>query len=155
MPPDNSKNPVSPQLERLQLPAQNAIRKWLCLIGPILVLVGLLCVIISFASMVSSAGSFERPHYFWLGFVGLPLMFVGGVLCQFGFLGAVARFLAGESAPVAADTVNYLAEETKGSIETIAKAAAKGVVEGMAAGHVETTSGKAEGNKPSQTKDKL
>ena len=78
------------------------------------------------------------PHYFWLGFVGLPLMFVGGVMCQFAFLGAVARFMAGETAPVAADTVNYMAEETKGAVETVAKAAAKGVVEGIEAGRAKS-----------------
>jgi len=81
--------------------------------------------------LLVSFGSFGMPHYFWLAFIGLPLMFVGGVLCQFGFFGAVARFIAGESVPVAADTINYMAEETKGAVETVAKAAAKGVVEGL------------------------
>jgi hypothetical protein len=87
--------------------------------------------------MVASAGSFGIPDYFWLAFVGMPLMFVGSVMSMYGFMGAVARFMAGEAAPVAADTVNYMAEETKGAVETVAKAAAKGVVEGMNAGRTE------------------
>ena len=82
------------------------------------------------------------PHYFWLAFVGMPLMFVGTVLCQFGFFGAVARFIAGESAPVAVDTVNYMAEETKGAVATVARAAAKGVVEGIEEGRAKPGQGK-------------
>lgn len=142
MPNDNSPRPVSPGLKRLEQPAQNSIRTALRIAGPVIFLSGLLCAIIAGVSLFASAGSFERPHYFWLGFVGLPLMFVGGVLCQFGFMGAVARFIAGESAPVAADTVNYLAEETKGAVETVAQAAAKGVVEGIESGRAESCPGK-------------
>jgi hypothetical protein len=139
---DNSSRPVSPELKRLQQPKQSSIRKGLRIAGPIIFLVGLICTIIAFASLLLSAGSFDGPHYFWLGFIGLPLMFVGGVLCQFGFLGAVARFVAGESAPVAADTVNYMAEETKGAVETVAKTAAKGVVEGIDSGRAKAGEGK-------------
>ena len=131
---NNPSRPVSPALKRLQQPGQSSIRKGLRIAGPVIFLAGLLCAIIAAISLFSSAGGGEMPHYFWLGFVGLPLMFVGGVLCQFGFMGAVARFMAGEAAPVAADTVNYMAEETKGAVETVAKAAAKGVVEGIEAG---------------------
>ena len=142
MPQDNSPRPVSPELKRLQEPAQNSIRTLLRIAGPVIFLAGLVCTIIGTISFFVSFGSFGMPHYFWLAFIGLPLMFVGGVLCQFGFFGAVARFIAGESAPVAADTINYMAEETKGGVETVAKAAAKGVVEGIDAGHAESGQGK-------------
>ena len=50
-------------------------------------------------------------------------------MCQFGYLGAVARYVASESAPVAKDTVNYMAEETKGAVKTVAKSIAEGVEE--------------------------
>lgn len=142
MPQNNSPRPVSPELKRLQQPKQNSIRTALRIAGPVIFLIGLVCAIIAAVSFFASAGSFGRPHYFWLGFVGLPLMFVGGVLCQFGFMGAVARFVAGESAPVAADAVNYMAGETKGAVETVAKAAAKGVMEGTEAGRAESGQGK-------------
>jgi len=142
MPQDNSSRPVSPELKRLQQPGQNSLRTALRIAGPVIFLVGLICAIIAAVSLFASAGSFERPHYFWLGFIGLPLMFVGAVLCQLGFMGAVARFIAGETAPVATDTANYLAEETKGAVETVAKAAAKGVVEGIEAGRSEPGQGK-------------
>lgn len=139
MPEDNkSSRPVSPALKRLQQPKQNSIRTMLRIAGPVVFLTGVVCVIIAAVSLFASAGSFDGPHYFWLGFIGLPLMFVGSVLSMYGFMGAVARFAAGEVAPVAADSVNYVAEETKGAVETVAKSAAKGVVEGIDAGRKES-----------------
>jgi hypothetical protein len=140
MPQNDSQRPVSPALKRLQQPGQNSIRTALRIAGPVIFLTGFLCTIIAFASLLS--GGLGIPHYAWLAFIGLPLMFVGGVLCQFAFFGAVARFVAGESAPVAADTANYMAEETRGAVETVAKAAAKGVVQGIEAGHANPGQGK-------------
>jgi len=139
---NNSQRPVSPGLKRLQTPQQNSVRTALRIAGPVIFLTGVICVVIAVASMVASAGSFGIPDHFWLAFVGMPLMFVGSVMSMYGFMGAVARFAAGEVAPVAADSANYVAEETKGAVETVAKAAAKGVVEGIDAGRAETGQGK-------------
>ncbi len=131
---------ISPELKQLQQPAQASIRNGLRIAGPIIFLIGLLCVVIA-AVELFTAGN-EPPRHFWLGFVGLPLMFVGGVLCMYGFMGAVARFAAGETAPVATDTLEFVAEDTKGAVETVAKAVAKGVVEGIKEGRAESGEGK-------------
>jgi hypothetical protein len=142
MPQNISSRPVSPELKRLQEPAQNSIRTALRIFGPAIFLAGLLCIIVAGVSFFASIGSFSPPRLFWLAFVGIPLLFVGSVLSMYGFMGAVFRFAAGEVAPVAADSVNYMAEETKGGVETVAKSAAKGVVEGMDAGRAESGQGK-------------
>jgi hypothetical protein len=139
---ENPQRPVSPLLKRLQIPEQNSIRKGLRIAGPVVFSIGLVCAIICVASLFASLGTYDHPRYFGLGFVGLPLMFVGSVLSMYGYMGAVTRFVADESAPVAADTVNYMAEETKGAVETVAKAAAKGVVEGIEAGRFKPEPGK-------------
>jgi len=139
---ENPQRPVSPLLKRLQQPEQDGIRKFLRIAGPVIFLIGVLCLVIGIINFFWSFGGGGMPHYFWLAFVGMPLMFVGIVLCQFGFMGAVFRFMAGESAPVAADTVNYMAEETKGAVETVARAAAKGVVEGIEEGRAKPGQGK-------------
>jgi hypothetical protein len=54
-----------------------------------------------------------------------------GVMCQFGYFGAVAvaRYFASESAPVAKDTVNYIAEGTKDAVKTVARSIAEGLQE--------------------------
>jgi hypothetical protein len=134
MPDNNEQRPVSPQLERLQSPEQNAVRSCLRAIGPLVFIVGLICTIVGGISFFSSMNSMEPPQRFWLCFIGLPLMFVGGVLSQFGFMGAVSRYVAGETAPVAADATNYMADETRGAVETVAKSAAKGITEGIDVG---------------------
>ena len=64
--------------------------------GPAVFLLGLTLAVISAASLFASAGSFEQPQYFWLGFVGLPLMFVGGVLSVIGYAGAMNAYFLRE-----------------------------------------------------------
>ena len=130
----NSPPPVSPELKRLQEPGQGSIRNFLRTAGLVLLLAGGLCEIGGFISFFSAFGGSGPPRFFWLAFVGMPLLFLGVVFCMFGFMGAVTRFMAGETAPVAVDAAKYAAEETQGAVETVAKAAAKGVVEGIEAG---------------------
>ena len=50
----------------------------------------------------------DEPQKFWMLFVGLPMLAVGGWLAMAGFGGAVARYAAGEGAPVARDSLDYL-----------------------------------------------
>ena len=131
---DNSSRPVSPLLQRLQTPEQNAVRGFLRKAGPLIFGAGLLCIIVAMVNFFMAFGGGGPPRLFWLFFVGMPLLFVGGVMSQYGFMGVVARYFAGEVAPVASDAVNYMADETKSAVETVAKSAAKGVAEGIATG---------------------
>jgi hypothetical protein len=78
-------------------------------------------------SFFSAFGGSGPPRLFWCCFVGMPILFVGIVMCKFGYLGAVARYVAAESAPVAKDTINYVAQETQGAVKTIARSVAEGV----------------------------
>lgn len=131
--------PVSPLLKRLQTPEQKVTGNFLRKIGPLVFIAGLISVIIAAINFFMAFGGEGPPRFFWLFFVGMPLMFVGGVMSQFGFLGTFTRFVAGETAPVAADTMNYMADETKVAVETVAKSAAKGIVEGIEAGKTAET----------------
>lgn len=60
------------------------------------------------------------PQLFWCGFVGLPLLFVGGVLLQFGFMGAVSRYSANEVVPVASDSIKQVLGDSKELLQDIA-----------------------------------
>jgi hypothetical protein len=62
------------------------------------------------------------PKYFWCVFVGMPLIFVGLVICKFAFMGKVLRYAAGEAAPVGKDTFNYMARETKSGVADVSEA---------------------------------
>jgi hypothetical protein len=108
-------------------PTHATTRAVLRTLGPIIVGIGLLFMLIGLGSFFSSFGSFEPPKYFWCAFVGMPLLFVGTVICMVGFLGSIARFIFGEAAPVQKDTFNYLAEGTQRGVKTLAAAIGEGV----------------------------
>lgn len=121
--------------ERRINPQHDAVRPVLRVLGPVLAVMGLVLMVAGMASFFLSFGSFgfgsfEPPRYFWCVFVGMPLLFVGLVLCKLGYLGAISRYVAGETAPVSKDTFNYMAEGTQSSVKTLASAAAEGISSG-------------------------
>lgn len=126
-------------LKRLQSAEHTGVRTFLRTIGPLIFGAGVLCTISGMVSFFSSLGGLGPPRFFWLCFVGMPLMFVGAIMSKLGYMGALARFVAGEAAPVATDTINYLAEETQGAMQTLARSAAQGVTEGIEAGRAKAT----------------
>src|SRR5262245_30665559 len=113
--PPSPKPPVRPPLVS---PQHVKARGFLRVAGPVVLSLGVLFTVTGVIDFFLSMGDSTRgfPRLFWCGFVGLPLLFVGSVLCMGGFLGTVARYTAAESAPVAADTVNYMAENTQDGV---------------------------------------
>jgi hypothetical protein len=116
---------------RLQSRHHTTVRAILRVGGPILVLVGLIFMIIGAISFFASFGDFESPRYFWCMFAGMPILFVGLVLCKFGYMGVILRYWAGEAAPVAKDTFNYVADGAQPGLRAIGKSVTEGVVEGQ------------------------
>jgi hypothetical protein len=93
-------------------PGHSSTRGVLRVVGPLLAVVGLIFTIAGIGSFFASFGTFEPPRYFWCAFVGLPLVALGVGISQYAFMGRVFRYVAGETAPVAKDTFNYMAEGT-------------------------------------------
>jgi hypothetical protein len=116
-------------MSKLQTPQHNGTRSFLRVAGPIVAAVGLIFIIIGMVSFFSAFGGGGPPRLFWCGFIGMPLLFVGSVMCMFGFMGAVARYTAAEQVPVATDAINDLAEGTQGAVKTVARSIAEGVKE--------------------------
>jgi hypothetical protein len=109
-------------------PGHTAIRSTLRVIGPLVLLVGVVFMAVGMISFFSSFGSFGGPpQYFWCCFVGIPLIGVGSMICQFAFFGAVARYMAGEAAPVGKDTFNYMAHGTRDGIRDVTSAIREGL----------------------------
>lgn len=115
---------------RLHSPRHFGIRTVLRVGGPLIATAGLIFMIVGFGSFFASFGTFETPRFFWCAFVGMPLLFVGIAMCMFGFLGAFQRYVAGESAPVAKDVVNYMGENIQPGVKAVAKAITEGISEG-------------------------
>jgi hypothetical protein len=125
---------------KLQTPQHKGTRSFLRVAGPIVAAVGLIFIIIGMVNFFSAFGGGGPPRLFWCFFVGLPVLFAGTVMCQFGFLGAIARYMAAEQVPVATDAINDLAEGSQGAIKTVARSIAKGVQEAQ--------TGRKQGNEP-------
>jgi hypothetical protein len=120
-------------MQNIESPKHKPVRRFLRVAGPLTALAGLIFLAVGMISFFAAMGSYGAPKYFWCAFVGMPLLFVGIVLSKFGYIGSVVRYLAAESAPVAKDTVNYMAEGTRDSVKDLARAVTEGVQEGQAA----------------------
>jgi hypothetical protein len=114
-------------------PGHDELRDTLRVVGPAVVGVGVIFLVIGIGSFFSAFGSFQPPRYFWCAFVGIPLMALGVAICRFAFMGAVARYMADEVAPVGKDVVNYMADGTKDAVRDVAAAVGEGFREGPAA----------------------
>ncbi|MFM7132610.1 MAG: hypothetical protein ACKO0V_24985 [bacterium] len=123
----------------LQTPGHEKVLKILRVAGPLIVVVGLVFMVIGLADFFSGD---IPPQKFWCLFVGMPVMFVGLVICKFAFMGSILRFTMSQVTPVIKDTMrdmapataevtNYMAENTKDAVKTMAKAVTEGVSEGM------------------------
>lgn len=71
--------------------------------------IGLLCLIVSLIDFFMAFGaSAGPPRLFFLGFIGLPMLFVGIGMTAVGYQRDIARYHASELAPVGAETINYM-----------------------------------------------
>ena len=111
-------------------PGHSSARTVLRVIGPILLVIGLIFIVIRMVGFFSAFGKMSPPKNIWCPFVGMPLLFVGIVLTKFGFMGKVVRYQAGEIAPVAKDTFNYVAKGASPGIKAAAAAIGQGLSQG-------------------------
>jgi len=127
---------ASPNMNNIKSPRHDDVRRFLRIGGPLVLALGGVLAIVGFASFfISMAKQSGPPALFFCAFIGLPLMFVGSVMCIFGFVGGFSRYVAAEQAPVARDTINYMGDGTEGAVKTVARAAAQGITEGIQQAH--------------------
>ncbi|MFN0053433.1 MAG: zinc ribbon domain-containing protein [Planctomycetales bacterium] len=108
-------------------PGHLGTRGVLRIVGPFVAGIGLLFTIAGIGSFFASFGTFEPPQYFWCAFVGLPLIALGVGISKYAFMGRIFRYVAGETAPVAKDTFNYIAEGTQQGVRAMATAVGEGL----------------------------
>lgn len=89
---------------------QSGLRTFFRIAGPLVVAAALVLMALGLIDFFATMDSFEMPTRFWMFFVGIPLLAVGGWLCQAGYGGAAARYASGELSPVAKDTAAYLTD---------------------------------------------
>ena len=94
-------------------PKNEKTRNKLKIIGPIILGIGIILFIVSFI------GTMESLSYFWLSFIGLPLIAIGSFMTKLGFMKKLNSYVASQTAPVTKDTINYLVD---GTSDTVANA---------------------------------
>lgn len=108
---------------RLKSEGHDAVRTFCRVAGPILALLGFGLFAAGIISFTRGFGDFEGGFGdFWMCFVGAPIGAAGIFLIKVGYLGAASRYVAGETAPVARDTIDYLARGTKDAVREVADA---------------------------------
>ncbi len=119
---ENRKSEIEDPIDPGHKGPQNLFR----VLGPVVLGLGLFLIVIAFVDFFLAFGA----KLFWCFFLAMPLIFVGGVMCQFGYAGKVARYMAQEMAPVSKDTFNYLADGTQEGVKTVAAAVGQGLAAG-------------------------
>lgn len=89
---------------------QGGVRTTFRVLGVVITGTALVFLLIGGVDFFSSMNSWEGPTKFWMFFVGVPMLGVGGWCLQAGFLGVGARYVSGEVSPVAKDTAAYLTD---------------------------------------------
>lgn len=112
-----------------QSPGHESVRTFLRIAGPLTILVGLALNFAGLASFFSAFGTFDQPRYFWCAFVGMPMVIFGIGMTKFGDMGAIYRYIAAETTPVARDAFNDLGEGIGPGVKGVAKAVSEGVIE--------------------------
>jgi hypothetical protein len=119
------------EVGRLRDPAHEELRSTLRVVGPLVVLIGIFMVGYGVYDFGQRFGEHGRgPGKFWMCFLGIPILGFGAMITRFAFLGAAARYVAGETAPVVADTVNYVAHASRDVIRDAIGAVKDGLRDG-------------------------
>lgn len=114
-------------MSRLDRPWHRKVRLLLRVGGPLILILGILLIGVGMVDFFAAMGGDGPPRRFWTFFLGMPFVFVGGIMTQFGYVGALARYLAAEQSPIAQDATNDFVDGTQDSIRKMAKAVAQGV----------------------------
>ena len=96
------------------LRGQSGWRNLFRVVGVVLLVVGLVFLGLGLQSFFSAFGNDDPdagfPSRFWMVFVGVLLIAPAGWFLQAGFMGAAARYAAGETAPTVKDSAAYLTD---------------------------------------------
>ena len=106
------------------------LKKRLKIAGFILLAVGFVCTVVGMANFFSSAmgGDGEMPKLFWLMFIGVPCLGVGGSLLGFAYRREIMNFNKNESVPVINDAAGEIAPAVRNIAEAVKTADEKPTV---------------------------
>ncbi len=92
------------------LRGQHGARTALRVTGVVLLVTALGLLAVGLADFFGSMNSFDGPHKFWMVMVGILMLGPAGWCLQAGFMGAAARYVAGETVPTVKASAAYLTD---------------------------------------------
>ena len=96
------------------LRGQAGFRTVFRVVGVLLLIVGVIFLVLGLLDFFSAFGNDDPdagfPSRFWMVFVGVLLIAPAGWCLQAGFMGAAARYAAGETMPTVKDSAAYLTD---------------------------------------------
>lgn len=99
--------------------------------GMVLLAIGAVLALIGLVDFFAAFGAGGRaPTRFWMLMVGMFLLSIGAAMLKFGYLGALAKYMAREGSPAAAEGVNRVGMGAAPGITAVAAAVGAGLREG-------------------------
>lgn len=97
----------------------NKVKTRLKIIGFIVLAIGLACTVTGMVDFFTTAMNMNgMPKLFWLLFIGVPMLGIGGTLLGFAFQREIMRYTKNEAVPV----INEASEELKPAVKSVAEA---------------------------------
>ncbi len=97
----------------------NKVKTRLKIIGFIVLAIGLACTVTGMVDFFTTAMNMKgMPKLFWLLFIGVPMLGIGGALLGFAFKREIMRYTKNEAVPV----INEASEELKPAVKSVAEA---------------------------------
>ena len=100
-------------------PTNSIIRTIFRVAALILLPLGVIFSAVGILDFFSAFSGHGFPTRFWCVFVGFPMLGLGTFCFKAGFLRTISGYIAGEAAPVAKDTIEYIAQEMRPTIRAI------------------------------------
>lgn len=92
------------------------------ILGSSILSIGIILTIIAFINFFITFNSGEGiPKLFFLAFIGMPLIAIGGILISFGYRKEITTYIKNESIPVANDALNELKPGISSASEALSK----------------------------------
>lgn len=84
-------------------------------LGPLILVVGIIMFFGGAVALMTGDGI----GFGFLPFFSIPVMFVGGVMTQFAYMGKMTKYMHKRMGPIQKDYVNYMLDGTKDHIKEI------------------------------------
>lgn len=107
---------MSPPFQEQNRPVRSGLRT----LGFVLLPLGAIFALVGFVDFFGAFGGGGFPTKFWCLFVGMPMVGIGIAFLKAGYIGAIGKYVAGETVPVATESAKFVVNELRPNIRDVA-----------------------------------